>query len=173
MLSNTLVYAYAAIELGFAVGLQFIDTFKYEQSALPANPHVKTMHGANPKSWRAAAMNPFHKIVSVSTSGVDAEMLMADEAKRQLYAELVEYTLIPPLKKLTNIVATKMHLASLFNIAKLDKMLPGLGQSWACKGTLYQIFADQCADLLHEVHRSHRCKMDRNHRNGVPWHPLS
>ena len=31
----------------------------------------------------------------------------------------------------------------------------------------------QCSGLLYEVHRSHRCKVHRNHRNGVPWHPLS
>jgi hypothetical protein len=31
----------------------------------------------------------------------------------------------------------------------------------------------QCSDLLYEVHRSHRCKVHRNHRNGAPGHPLS
>jgi hypothetical protein len=31
----------------------------------------------------------------------------------------------------------------------------------------------QCSDLLYAVHRSHRWKVHRNHRNGVPWHPLS
>ena len=30
----------------------------------------------------------------------------------------------------------------------------------------------QCSDLLYAVHRSHRWKVHRNHRNGVPWHPL-
>jgi hypothetical protein len=31
----------------------------------------------------------------------------------------------------------------------------------------------QCSDLLYNVPRSHRWKVHRNHRNGVPWHPLS
>ena len=31
----------------------------------------------------------------------------------------------------------------------------------------------QCSDLLYEVHRSHKWKAHRNHRNGPPWHPLS
>jgi hypothetical protein len=34
----------------------------------------------------------------------------------------------------------------------------------------------QCSsnpDLLYAVHRSHRWKVHRNHRSGVPWHPLS
>jgi hypothetical protein len=26
----------------------------------------------------------------------------------------------------------------------------------------------QCSNL----HRNHRCKVHRNHRNGAPWHPL-
>jgi hypothetical protein len=30
----------------------------------------------------------------------------------------------------------------------------------------------QCSNLLYKIHRSHRCKVHRNHRNGVPWHPL-
>ena len=30
----------------------------------------------------------------------------------------------------------------------------------------------QCSDLLYEVHRSHRWKVHRNHRDGVPWYPL-
>jgi hypothetical protein len=127
------------MELGLAVGIQLIDTLQHEWIALPANPTVKTFNCTNPKSWRAIAINPFWKIVS----DTDVEMLMGDEAKRQLYADLVEHTIVPPLRELANIVATKMHLASLFNVAKLDKMLPGLGQSWACKGALYQIFVDQ------------------------------
>jgi hypothetical protein len=28
------------------------------------------------------------------------------------------------------------------------------------------------SDLPYEVHRGHRWKLHRNHRNGVPWHPL-
>jgi hypothetical protein len=31
----------------------------------------------------------------------------------------------------------------------------------------------QCSDLLCKMHRSHRWKVHRNHRNDVPWHPLS
>ena len=126
------------IDLAFAVGLQYIETYNYERISLPGNPNVKMNHTANPKTWRAIAMLPFWSLVA----DADVEMLMVDEAKRQLYADLVEYTLIPPLREFANIVATKMHLPSLFNIAQLDKMLPGLGQSWACKSSLYQIFVD-------------------------------
>jgi hypothetical protein len=137
--SSTNTYITAMIELAFLVGLQFVGTHKYEQIALPGNPNVKTIHMASLSTWRTIAMNPIWN----SVTDADAEMLMADEAKRQLYADLVEHTLLPPLREFANVVATKMHLASLFNIAKLDKMLPGLGQSWACKGTQHQIFVDQ------------------------------
>jgi hypothetical protein len=30
----------------------------------------------------------------------------------------------------------------------------------------------QCAGLLYAVHRGHRWEVHRNHRDGVPWHPL-
>ena len=116
------------VELAFAVGLQPpVTTFKYERIALPANPLVKTIYTTSPKGFRAVAMHPIFQVVT----DADAEMLMGDEAKRQLYADLVEYTMVPPLQAFAHIVATKMHLASLFNIAKLDKLLLGLGQSSA------------------------------------------
>ena len=111
--------------MSYAIGLQMQEFHKEEQIALPANLNVKTHYNTNPQTWRAIAMNPIWNILTE----VDVEMLVGDEAKRQLYADLVEHTLIPPLRAFANIVATKMHLASLFNISKLDKMLPGLGQS--------------------------------------------
>jgi hypothetical protein len=138
-MSGVSAYGNAVVGLGYAVGLQLYDRYNQEQIPMPANPTVKTHYTTNPKLWRALAMNPFWYVVA----DADAEMLMGDEAKRQLYVDLVEYTLMPPLLELANIVATKMHLASLFNITKLDKMFPGLGQSWACKGTLHTIFVDQ------------------------------
>ena len=43
---------------------------------------------------------------------------------------VVKCTLLPPLRDMTSIISTKMHLAPLFKPSRLDKMLPGLGQSW-------------------------------------------
>jgi hypothetical protein len=40
-------------------------------------------------------------------------------------------------------------------------------------GLIGIVYLSQCSDLLYVVRRSHRWKVHRNHRNGVPWHPLS
>ena len=53
------------IELAVAVGLQLMDAYNHEQIALPANPTVKTIHNANPKTWRAIAMNPIFHLVTI------------------------------------------------------------------------------------------------------------
>jgi hypothetical protein len=119
------VYNYAMVELAFAVGLQPpVTTFKYERIALPANPLVKTIYTTSPKGFRAVAMHP----------------MMGDEAKRQLYADLVEYTMVPPLQAFAHIVATKMHLASLFNIAKLDPAGAGHARARSTKSSLSMPF---------------------------------
>jgi hypothetical protein len=72
--------------------------------------------------------------------GADIEMLQGDAGKRQLYADLVEATYLPPLRAFCEIMATKSYLAPWFNPARLDKIMPGLGQNWAAKGTLMVIF---------------------------------
>ena len=87
--------------------------------------------------WHAGAMAPLY-----SMHDADIEMLQADAAKRQLYADLVEASHLPPLRTFCDIVATKSHLAPWFNSARLNKIMPGLGESWAAKGTLVGIFTD-------------------------------
>ena len=90
--------------------------------------------GGQPRSllfFRAVATNPIFQVVT----DADVEMLMGDEAKRQLYADLVEYTMVLPLQAVAHIVATKMHLVSWFNYARLDKMLPaGAGAELGVQG---------------------------------------
>ena len=87
--------------------------------------------------WRAIPASPLLPMLEV-----DIEMLQGDAAKRQLYADLVETTVLPPLRAFCEIVATKSHLAPWFHPARLDKMMPGLGQSWAAKGALLNIFSE-------------------------------
>ena len=83
MMSSIILSWDAEIEISLALGLQLCEVYKYEQISLPGNSHMKTFHNANPRFWRALAMNPFYKILT----DADAEMLMGDEAKRQLYAD--------------------------------------------------------------------------------------
>jgi hypothetical protein len=128
------------IHICYAVGLEgYIAQYQIEpithMITQPATPHVKTQYSADPKMWRAFAMAPMYAM-----HDADIEMLHGDAAKRQLYADLVEATYLPPLRTFDDIVATKSHLAPWFNPARLDKMLPGLGRSWATKSTLMIIF---------------------------------
>ena len=49
---------------------------------------------------------------------------------------------LPPLRDFCDIITTKSHLDPWLNPVRLDKMLPGLGQTWATKQTLMTIFND-------------------------------
>ena len=122
--------------INYAVGLHgYIAQYEIELISQPAPPHAKTLYYASPKMWRALAAAPY-----IVVHDADIEMLQGDAAKRQLYAELVEATYVPPLRAFCDVVATKSHLAPWFDPARLDKMLPGLGQSWAAKASLLNIF---------------------------------
>ena len=80
----------------------FIEHYQLELILPPATPHAKTIYYASPKMWRAIAAAPLFPIFDV-----DIEMLQGDAAKRQLYADLVEAVLLPPLRAFGDIVATK------------------------------------------------------------------
>ena len=121
--------SYSWMYMSYAVGLHGdIAQYQTELISQPAPPHAKTFYNASPKMWRALAAAPLSAV-----HDADIEMLQGDAAKRQLYADLVEATVLPPLRAFCDVVATKSHLAPWFNPAQLDKMLPGLGQSWAAK----------------------------------------
>jgi hypothetical protein len=126
------------IHICIAVGLdECIAQWQLELIAPPGTPHAKMNHTANPKTWRAIAANPLYVLYDA-----EIEMLQGDAAKRQLYADLVEAMLLPALTPFCDIVATKSHLAPWFKPERLDKMLPGLGQSWAAKASLINVFVD-------------------------------
>ena len=50
--------------------------------------------------------------------------------------------MLPPLRRATELFASKLHLAQIFNPARLDKLLPGLGKSWTVKTGLIAMFAE-------------------------------
>jgi hypothetical protein len=123
----------------FAVGVDgYTAHLQLELITQSASPHVRTLDNTNPKMYRALAVAPLYTILH----DADIEMLQGDPAKRQLYADLVEATLLPPLRIFSNIVATKSHRAPWFHPKRLDKILPGLGRSWSVKASLINIFAE-------------------------------
>ena len=50
--------------------------------------------------------------------------------------------MLPPLRRAAELFASKLHLAQMFNPARLDKLLPGLGKSWTVKTGLIVMFAE-------------------------------
>jgi hypothetical protein len=135
---NILTALESWIYVADAVGLEgYLALYQSQFMSQPATPLAKMINNASPKMWRAVAMAPLYAV-----HDVDIEMLQGDAAKRQLYADLIETTHLPPLQAFSDIMATKSHLAPWFNPARLDKALPGLGQSWATKATLINIFLD-------------------------------
>ena len=81
-------------------------------------------------------------------------MLLADPAKRQRWAELCEHVLIPPLRRISVVLATKSHLSEPTATNVLNKMMPGIGRDWSFIGTTsalfntLQIFLGQFESLL-------------------------
>ena len=71
----------------------------------------------------------------------DLALLAADPALRTRYCELVLTVLLPPLRRLSQIVATKMHLNESLPPARLDSLLPGIGRDWTSFiGTLTVVY---------------------------------
>ena len=67
----------------------------------------------------------------------DLALLAANPAVRSRYCELATTVLLPPLRRLSLLIATKMHLNESLAPARLDPLLPGIGRGWhSLLGTL-------------------------------------
>ena len=84
----------------------------------------------------------------------DIALLASDPAKRQRWAELCEHALIPPLRRMSVVLATKSHLSEPTATDVLNGMMPGIGRDWSFLGTTsnlfytLQIFLGQFESLL-------------------------
>jgi hypothetical protein len=85
----------------------------------------------------------------------DLAQLAADPALRSRYCELATTVLLPPLRRLSVIFATKSHLNESLAPARLDPSMPGIGRGWASLvGTLsalyfkLQVYAGQFESLV-------------------------
>ena len=71
---------------------------------------------------------------------IDFDMLVADHAKRQRWADLCEHVLIPPLRRMSVVIATKSHLIESTATDVLNNMMPGIGRDWSFIGTTSAVF---------------------------------
>ena len=54
----------------------------------------------------------------------------ADPAKGERYTELVVHTLLPPLRRIAEIMPMTMHLADLPGLEALNQIFSGAGLDW-------------------------------------------
>jgi hypothetical protein len=72
-------------------------------------------------------------------------MLAADPALRARYCELALTMLLPPLRRITEIFATKYYLNESVVTSLMDPLLPGIGREWKpYVATLSGVFYDVC-----------------------------
>jgi hypothetical protein len=71
----------------------------------------------------------------------DLALLAADPALRSRYCELATTVLLPPLRRLSLLISTKMHLNESLAPARLDPLFPGIGRGWtSLLGTLTVLY---------------------------------
>ena len=142
-------FAHALLYVARELDLRaYLELYRTEFVAQPETPYVEMLHG-NVETFAAHGKNPLVKIPPE-----DIDMLAADPAKRQRWAELCEHVLIPPLRRMSVVLATKSHLSEPTATNVLNKMMPGIGRDWSFIGTtsalfnILQIYLGQFESLL-------------------------
>jgi hypothetical protein len=78
----------------------------------------------------------------------DLDLLAADTALRSRYCKLAVTVILPPLRRLGLLIATKMYLNESLAAARLDPLLPGIGCTWASLvGSLSNLYFQMCVYL--------------------------
>ena len=103
----------------------------------PATPHVEVFASwARPAMYRAYDRAPFAQLPPE-----DLARLSADPELRSRYCELCVHLLLPWLRRVREIFATKSHLNESLPPERLDSMLSGVGRGWeAVVGTLTVLY---------------------------------
>jgi hypothetical protein len=106
-------------------------------SPQPATPHID-LPGfiTNTAHYAALGRAPYAELPLE-----DIALLGADPALRSRYCELALTVLLPPLRRMSEIIGTKSHLHEGFAPARLDLLLPGIGRDWTSYiGTLSNVY---------------------------------
>jgi hypothetical protein len=113
----------------------YLSLYSIEYVLQPATPYIELFIN-NHAMLAAMGRAPF-----VQLPPEDLALLAADPALRSRYCELAVTTLLPPLRRMSILIATKMHLNESLAPARLDPMLPGIGRTWASLvGTLSTLY---------------------------------
>jgi hypothetical protein len=114
----------------------YLRTYSIACAPQPATPYIDLLVVANPAMWNAMGRAPYAQLPPE-----DLALLATDPALRSRYCELAVTVLLPPLRRLSILIATKMHLNESLAPARLDSVLPGIGGDWSTLlGTLSLLF---------------------------------
>jgi hypothetical protein len=139
----------------FDCGLEEITTtYALQWVSPPTQPYVAVCNIGNPELMKRMAVSPFNCILPPA----DLTRLAADPVKRARWTSLVMHTLLPPLRELGPIVASKVrhirsthrpartlelfadlgrrtgaqqHLSEMVKVDVLNAIFPGLGHDWS------------------------------------------
>ena len=117
----------------------YLKLYACEWSPQPATPHID-LPGfiTSPAHYAAIGRAPYAKLPPE-----DIALLGADPALRSRYCELALTVLLPPLRRMSEILATKAHLNDSTAPARLDPLLPGIGRDWTSYiGTVSNLYYD-------------------------------
>ena len=133
--SAFLVHGWIAIcrELGL---LGYLQLYGCESVPQPATPYIGLWVATNPAMYAAMGRAPYAQLPPE-----DLALLAADPALRSRYCELAITVLLPPLRRLSLLISTKMYLNESLAPARLDALLPGIGRGWtSLLGTLTVLY---------------------------------
>jgi hypothetical protein len=86
--------------------------------------------------WTALGRAPYAELPPE-----DISLLAADPALRARYCEFVLTALLPPLRRMSEILGTKFHLKESVVPTRLAPLLPGIGRDWmSFHGSLSDIY---------------------------------
>jgi hypothetical protein len=105
--------------------LGYLRLHSIEYVPQPSTPYIDLRVGTNPAWFAAMGRAPYTQLPPE-----DLALLAADPALRSRYCELAAAMLLPPLRRLNLLIATKMHLNESLAPARLDPVLPGTGRDW-------------------------------------------
>jgi hypothetical protein len=105
----------------------------------PATPHIDLWgFYTSPANFAAYGRAPYAELPPE-----DIALLDADPTLRSRYCELVLTVLLPPLRRMSEILGTTGHLNESMAPARLDPLLPGIGRDWTSySGSLSTVFWD-------------------------------
>ena len=117
----------------------YLKLYAMEWFPQPATPHID-LPGfiTNPAHYDGMGRAPYAELPPE-----DIALLGADPALRARYCELALTVLLPPLRRMSEIIGAKHHLNEGIAPARLDSSLPGIGRDWTSYiGTLSQVYFD-------------------------------